>query len=137
MKKYLYIGLKIIFSLIILLPIASLIGLLLGYDIEPKPEYYNTPEAFTFIQILMDSMYITVINAIVFAVGLILLWTKRTPLAAIIIFPITVNVVAFHAFLDGGLLTGGAFMGNIMLAINLYFFWVHRDAYRSILEQSR
>lgn len=133
MKKYLYVVLKVIFSLIILIPVVSLIGIILGYDIEPKPEYYHTSEAFTFIQILMDSMYITVINSFVFTIGLVLLWTKRTALAAVIIFPITVNVVAFHAFLDGGLFTSGALMGNVMGAINLYFFWYHWGQYRQLL----
>ncbi len=132
-NKYLYRSLKVIFSLIILLPVVSLIGILLGYDIEPKPEYYTNVEAYYFIKVLMDSMYITVINSIVFTVGLILLWTKRVALASILIFPITVNVVAFHAFLDSGLFTGGALMGNCMLAINLYFFWYHFAQYKSVL----
>lgn len=136
MHKYTYLISKVIFSLIILLPVVSLVGLVFGADIEPKREYYHTDEAFAFIQVLMDSVYITVINAIVFAVGLVLLWTKRAALAAVLIFPITINVVAFHAFLDGGLLTSGAFMGNIMFIINMYLFWWHRDQYSSLLAKS-
>lgn len=132
-NKYTYTLLKILFSLIILLPVVSLIGIMLGYNFEPKPEYYQTIDAYNFIAVLMDTMYITVINALVFAVGLVLLWTKRTALAAVIIFPITVNVVAFHAFLDGGLFTGGALMGNIMLLINLYFFWYHWKQYAQLI----
>lgn len=124
--KYLNIFFKVIFSLIILLPIVSLSGILLGADIQPKQEYYQTPEAFAFIQILMDSMYITVINSVIFAVGLVLIWTKRVALAMALILPISVNVVGFHAFLDGGLLTSGALMGNILLGLNLYFMWQER-----------
>lgn len=133
MQKYTYIALKVIFSLIILIPVVSLIGILLGYDIQPKPEYYQTAEAYGFIKVLMDSMYITVINSLVFTLGLVLLWTNRTALASVIVFPITVNIVAFHAFLDGGLLTGGALMGNIMFAINVYFFWYHKEQYNGLL----
>jgi putative oxidoreductase len=133
MQKYTYLISKILFSLIILLPVVSLIGLLFGADIEPKPEYYNTPEAFLFIQILMDAMYITIINAIVFVVTLVLLWTKRVALAAVLVFPITVNVFAFHAFLDGGLFTSGAALGNLMFIINIYFLWYHREQYRQLL----
>lgn len=136
MKKYIYVVLKVVFSLIILLPVVSLIGLMFGADIEPKPEYYNNAEAYNFIKVLMDSMYITVINAIVFVVGLVLMWTKRTALAAVLIFPITINVVAFHAFLDGGLFTGGALLGNIMLLINLYLFWYHREQYQHLLAKN-
>lgn len=135
MKKYSYIVLKALFSLILLLPVGSLVGLVLGYDIEPKPEYYQSAEAFTFIQVLMDSMYITVINALVFVMALVLLWTKRAALAAVLVFPITVNIIAFHAFLDGGLFTEGAFLGNIMLVLNLYLFWYHRGQYTMLLSK--
>lgn len=132
-NKYVYNALKVIFSLIILVPIGGLLAILAGMDANPKPEYYNNLEAYNFIMMLMDTMYITVINSLVFAFGLVLLWTKRTALAAVIIFPITVNVVAFHGFIDGGLFTSGALMGNVMLAINLYFFWYHFDQYGELL----
>ncbi len=133
MQKYLHIGLKIIYSLIILIPIVSYAGILLGFDIEAKREYYNTDQAFAFIQTITDGGYIAPINALIFTIGLVLLWMRRTALAAVLMFPITVNIVAFHAFLDGGLLTGGALMGNILLAINLYFFWRHREQYAQLL----
>ncbi|RPI63614.1 MAG: hypothetical protein EHM50_02015 [Lysobacterales bacterium] len=71
--------------------------------------------------------------AVVHVLALVCLWTRRTALAALLILPITVNVVAFHAFLDGGLLTGGAVLGNIMLLINAYFLWQHRREYAPLL----
>jgi hypothetical protein len=109
---------------------------LLGFDIEPKPEYYKTPEAFAFIEILMDSMYITVLNSLIFTAGLYLMWTKRTALAMALILPISINVVGFHAFLDGGLFTSGALMGNIMLILNLYFMWQERNHFMTLLSRS-
>jgi hypothetical protein len=136
MQKYIYIVSKIVFSLIILLPVVSLVGLMFGAEIEPKREYYHTDEAFVFIEVLMAAKYITIINALVFAGSLVLLWTKRVALAAVLAFPITVNVVAFHAFLDGGLFTSGAFLGNLMLIINVYLFWYHREQYRAFLAKS-
>lgn len=45
-------------------------------------------------------------------------------------------VVAFHLVLDGGLLTGGAVLGNIMLLINAYFLWQHRREYAPLLIQT-
>jgi hypothetical protein len=72
----------------------------------------------------------------VHAVALVFLWTRRTALAALLILPITVNVVAFHAFLDGGLLTPGAILGNVMLLINVYFLWQHRRVYTPLLAQT-
>lgn len=134
MKKYVYIVLKGVFSLILLLPVVSLIGFLFGQDMSPKAEYYSSPEAYTFIKALMDSGYIMVLNAIVFVLTFVLLWTKRAALAAVLVFPITINIVAFHAFLDGGLFTPGAVMGNVMLAINLYLLWHHRSQYQALFK---
>jgi hypothetical protein len=74
--------------------------------------------------------------AVVHVVALACLWTRRTGLAALRILPITVNVVAFHAFLDGGLLTAGAVLANITLLINAYFLWQHRREYAPLLAQT-
>ncbi len=137
MNKYLDIVLRIILSLIIVMPVVSLIAILFGADIQPKPEYYNTPEAYSFIRILMDSMYITVINAIVFALAFVFLWTKRVALAALILLPVTVNIIGFHAFLDGGLFTSGALMANILFILNLVYLWKERKSYVSLLMQSK
>jgi hypothetical protein len=132
MKKAIDIALKIVLSLILVLPILGWAGVFP----PPTPDLYNTPEAFAFIQTITEGRYITVIMVMVHVVALVLLWTRRTALATLLILPITVNVVAFHAFLDGGLLTGGAILGNIMLLINAYFLWQHRREYGPLLAQT-
>ena len=124
--------LKVLFSLILLLPIVGSFGVL-G---EPTRELYNTDLAYDFIRMLTETKYITIINAIIFAISLVLIWTRHMALAALLVLPITVNVVAFHAFIDGGLLTGGALLGNIMLLLNVYFLWHCRDHYSGIWEKS-
>jgi putative oxidoreductase len=131
MRKVVDIALKVILSLILVTPILGLTG-----AFPPTQDLYNTPEAFDFIQTITEGRYITIIMALVHVLALVCLWTRRTALAALLILPITVNVVAFHAFLDGGLLTGGAVLGNIMLAINAYFLWQHRCEYRPLLQQT-
>jgi putative oxidoreductase len=129
MKKILHVAGKVILSLILLLPIVGTTGLL-G---EATRDLYNTDLAFSFIEMLVTVMYINYIMAAVLIVALIALWTKREALAALLIAPITVNVVAFHLFLDGGLLTGGALLGNIMLLLNAYLLWRNRESYASLL----
>lgn len=136
MNKFLYIATKVVFTLIILFPILSLIAIAFGYDVEPKREYYATDEAYDFIVAIMNSGYITVLNAVVFALGIILAWTKRTALAALLVLPVTVNIVAFHAMLDGGLFTGGAVLGDILLITNLALMWYHRGSYASLIAPS-
>jgi putative oxidoreductase len=132
MKKAIDIVLKVVLSLILLLPVLGW----LGVGPPATPDLYNTPEAFAFIETITQGRYITVIMVVVHVVALVFLWTRRTALAALLILPITVNVVAFHAFLDGGLLTAGAILGNIMLLINAYFLWQHRREYSPLLAQT-
>ena len=132
MRKGVDIALKVVFSLILVLPILGLLGVFP----PPTQDLYNTPEAFDFIQTITEDRYISIIMCLVHVVALVCLWTRRTALAALLILPITVNVVAFHAFLDGGLLTAGAVPGNIMLLINAYFLWQHRREYAPLLAQT-
>ena len=118
-----HIGLKVIFSLILILPILGLTGIF-----PPATrDLYNSDQAFVFIEILNSAYYILYMMAVVHILALFSLWTKREGLAAILVLPITLNVVGFHLILDGGLLTGGAVLGNLMLLINLYLIcknWV-------------
>jgi hypothetical protein len=131
-KKAIDIVLKVVLSLILVLPIFGTAGVFP----PPTPDLYNTPEAYRFISMLQEIRYINFIMIVVHVIGLVCLWTRRTALAALLILPITVNVVAFHLVLDGGLLTGGAVLGNVMLLINAYFLWQHRHRYAPLLAAS-
>ena len=130
MKRILHIAAKVVLSLIILMPIVGTTGLL-G---EATRDLYNTDIAFAFIEMLVQVMYINYLMAAVLIVALIALWTKREALAVLLIAPITLNVVAFHLVLDGGLFTAGALLGNVMLLLNAYLLWKNRDAYRTLLQ---
>ena len=121
---------KVIFSLICVLPALGLTGIFP----PPTRDLYNTDAAFAFILVIMESaQYIDyiMVAALLLAVGA--LWTKREALGALLALPVTVNVVGFHAFLDGGLLTGGAILGNIMLLINVYFLYKNREILQALL----
>lgn len=132
MKTVLHIAAKVVLSLILLLPVVGATGLL-G---EATRDLYNTDIAFAFIEMIVETKYINYMMSAVNIVALIALWTKREALAALLILPITVNVVAFHLFLDGGLLMGGAVLGNVMLLLNLYLLWRNRKAYLVLLQPS-
>jgi len=131
-KKTIDIVLKVLLSLILVLPILGTVGV----GPPPTQDLYNTPEAFQFIVTLQDVRYINIIMSVVHVIALVCLWTRRTALAALLVLPITVNVVGFHLVLDGGLLTAGAMLGNIMLLINLYFLWTRRREYAPLLAQT-
>ena len=129
MRRAVDIILKVILSIILVMPILGTLGVFP----PPTEDLYNTPQAFTFIETITAGRYIPIIMGLVHVVALVCLWTRRTALAALLILPITVNVVGFHAFRDGGLQTPGAVLGNVMLLINVYFLWQQRRELRPLL----
>lgn len=131
--KILNIILRVVLCLIIATPILGAFGIFPA----PTPELYNTEEAFSFINILfMSASYITYIMAIVFAVSIVLTAMNRMAIVALLVLPITVNIVSFHAFLDGGLLTSGAIFANVLFLLNVYFLWQNREQYKSLWNKS-
>jgi hypothetical protein len=131
--KILNIVLKVLLCLIMVSPILGVAGVFPA----PTADMYNTPEAFSFIEALTTANYINWLMAIVFLLAFVAVVTGRTALAALLILPITLNIVGFHAFLDGGLFTMGALMGNVLLALNLYFLWQCRGQYRILLAKGQ
>lgn len=132
MRKWIDIVLKVVLSLILILPILGV----LGVGPPATPDLYNTPQAFQFIDTLQNVRYISIMMAVVHVLALACLWTRRTALAALLILPITLNVVGFHLILDGGLHKAGAIPGDVMLLINLYFLWQHRREYLPLVAQT-
>jgi putative oxidoreductase len=130
-KNVIHVILKSILSLILIMPILGVTGIFP----EPTRDMYNSDAAFNFIQVLLqDAGYIQYIMAAVFFISIILLWTRREALSAILLTPITINIVGFHLFLDGGLFTSGAIIGNILLLLNTFLLWKNKDQYASLLK---
>ena len=120
---------KILLTLLLATPILGTLGIFP----EPTRAMYQTDEAYNFIMILMHSGYVMWIMSVVFIASLILLWKNKTAVVALLLLPITLNIVGFHAFLDGGLLTGGAVMGNVLFLINVYYLWMNRRVYKVLV----
>jgi hypothetical protein len=133
--KALNIILRIILGLLLISPIIGALGVFP----PPTADMYNTPEAFSFIEKLMEVGYINILIAVIFAVCLVLTIMNRMALAALLLLPITLNIISFHAFLDGGLFTMGAIMGNALgnalFLNNLYFLWQNRAVYKILLDR--
>jgi hypothetical protein len=131
MKKYLHIAAKLVFSLILLMPVLGATGIF-----PPATrDLYHTDAAFAFIEMLTTAPYILYMMVGVHLLSIFSLWTRREVVAALLALPITLNVVGFHLVLDGGLLTGGALMGNVMLVLNLYFLYIHRAKLQTLAKQ--
>lgn len=131
MKKIINVVLKVVLSLVLVMPVLGILGVFP----EPTREMYNTDQAFSFIQIVLGAKHISIMMSVVFLLSLFLMWTKRMALAMLLILPITLNIVGFHFVLDGGLFTGGAVMGNVFLIINIYFIWQNKDRYSSLFSK--
>lgn len=121
MKKYTHIILKVILSLLIITPILGALHIFPA----PTAEMYAHPAAFAFITAIMNS-YVVYGIAIACLLTLIALWSGRVLLAMLLLLPVTMNIIGFHATLDGGLLAGGAVMGNVLFLINIYFLYTER-----------
>lgn len=124
--------LRTLLALLIATPILGVAGIFPA----PTREMYGSDAAFNFIQAISASGYIMWTMAAVFAVAIFLTVTNRMAAAALLILPITVNIVGFHAFLDTGLLAGGAVMGNVLALLNAYFLWQNRARYATLLGKS-
>ncbi|MCU0678575.1 MAG: hypothetical protein MUF19_03255 [Candidatus Pacebacteria bacterium] len=133
MKKYLHIIAKVLFSLILLMPVLGATGIF-----PPATrDLYHTDEAFAFIEMLETASYILYMMVVVHLLAILALWTRREVVGALLALPISLNVVGFHLWLDGGLLTAGAAMGNVMLLINLYLLYIHRDKLFTLARQDK
>jgi len=105
----------------------------LGLFPEPTRELYSSDQAFAFIEMLSTTGYIMWMMAGVHILALIALWARREALGALLVLPISANIIGFHAVVDGGLFTGGAVMGNVMLLLNLYLLWYNRETLKALL----
>lgn len=132
MKKIIEIVIKVVLTVMLIMPVFGV----LGFFPEPTADMYTNDTAFNFIQVLFDTKYILVMEATTFLVIAFSIWTKRELLASLLLLPFTFNIVAFHAFLDGGPFTGGAIMGNVLMLINFYFLWKNRKQLYSLLQKS-
>lgn len=128
MKKIINVILKIILSLLLIMPI---LGVLKVFP-EPTPNLYKTKEAYDFVMILMNSGYVMWFMTIVFILCLFFIIKNKMAIVALLLLPITLNILGFHAFLDGGLFSSGAIMGEIFFLINIYFLWQNRNQYKGL-----
>ncbi|HEY4483925.1 MAG TPA: hypothetical protein VI752_01955 [Candidatus Paceibacterota bacterium] len=129
MKKIIDIVLRIVLSLILIMPILGILGIFPA----PTPDLYQTTEAYDFIITLANSGYIMWMMAAVFIICLVLISKNKMAAVALLLLPITLNIVGFHMFLDGGLFTTGASMGVFFFLINIYFLWQNRNHYKVLL----
>ena len=83
-----------------------------------------------FMGALVKSGYIMPIVAIIeISVGFLLLINKYQSLAIVVVFPVLLNAILFHLFLDIAGIGGAA----IAMAMNIFLFFANKESYKSLL----
>ena len=96
----------------------------------PQPTTPPPEGAMALAIALMKSGYmVPLIKGTELAAGLLLLSNRFVPLALVLLAPVVVNIVAFHAFLA----PEGLGLAIALLGIELALAWAYRAAYRPLL----
>lgn len=123
--KILRIVLRVLVCLLLLTPILGATGVFPA----PTADLY-TPSGWAFMSAIMATPHMFPLIAITCGVSLVFFLMRRDALAAVILAPLTVNVIGFHAFVDTGLLSPSASLGIVLLVCNAFFLWDNRKKYK-------
>lgn len=94
----------------------------------PAPELGNAAGAF--LGALAASGYVLpIVKFVEVVVGVLLLANRFVPIALVVLVPISVNIVAFHAVLD----PAGIAIAALVALLNVYLLLVNIDTYRPLL----
>jgi putative oxidoreductase len=92
---------------------------------QPMPD-----AAGAFIGALIGSGYLfTVVKVVEVVCGAAILANFKMPLALVVLFPVTLNIFLFHAFLA----KDGLPIAIILLVAQLFLAYQNRDAYKGML----
>lgn len=122
--KILHTTLRILLAVLLLIPVAGVIGLFP----EPTAEMYS-PEGWIFMSALMTSGYMMPLIGITCAICAVLLVMNRTALAAVLLAPFTVNVIVYHWFFDPTPISAASIPAYVLLVLNLFFLVRNKKAY--------
>ena len=112
-----------------------LMGLMFAFaSITVLFKLFPQPELTGNVKIFMDGMTATVymlttIKVIELICSVAFLSSRFVPLATVVIFPINVNILLFHVFLD----PKGLPVAVLLMIGNLLLAWYYRDRYKAML----
>ncbi|MCB0405608.1 MAG: DoxX family membrane protein [Bdellovibrionales bacterium] len=97
--------------------------------IQPPPP---APAAGEFMSAMIQTGYfLPVVKLVEVLCGAALLSGVYVPLALVVLAPIVVNIVLFHAFLD----PSGLVMGILCLVLLVFLAWQQRDRYQGLFSR--
>ncbi|WP_103069211.1 DoxX family membrane protein [Aquimarina sediminis] len=93
----------------------------------PVLEFAN-PNASIFFGALSDSYVLKTVGIIEVVVGLLLLTNRAIPFSLILLAPISINIILFHATLDPANIGPGAFV----FLVNAFLIFKNWDSYKTL-----
>jgi putative oxidoreductase len=102
----------------------------LAFFFNLLPQGEHSEAATQFMMGLFAAGYVMpLVKTLELVCGIALLAGKFVSLAAVIIFPVTLNIVLFHLFLE----PQGLLITVVMLAANVFLFYANRERYSQLL----
>ncbi len=97
----------------------------------PTPPSTGGPaESFT-TGLFQSGYFFPFLKGLEIILGGLLIARTFVPLALIVLMPITLNILLFHAFL-----TDNAIMSIVMVALHVYLAWAYRDYYKPLFKSN-
>ncbi|HEY3404486.1 MAG TPA: hypothetical protein VGK59_13950 [Ohtaekwangia sp.] len=81
--------------------------------------------------LFQSGYFFPMLKGIEVVLGVFLLVGLFVPLALVILMPISLNILLFHAFLT----PGNTAMGIVILLVHLYLAWAYRDYYKPLFNR--
>ena len=81
--------------------------------------------------LFQSGYFFPMLKSIEVVLGALLLIGLFVPLALVILMPISLNILLFHAFLT----PGNATMGIVIVLVHLYLAWAYRDYYKPLFNR--
>jgi hypothetical protein len=98
----------------------------------PQPELPHGAEQFA-MALAASGYFMTLLKLVELGAGLMLLASRGVPLALVILAPVVVNILAFHAFLA----PGGLGLALVLTALETYLVIHHRGSFLPLLHGRR
>jgi len=74
-----------------------------------------------------------IMGTVMLLTGILFVLNKCSPLATIILFPISLNIILFHIFLD----SSGWITASVIFILNIYLIYVNFDAYKPLCKKPK
>ncbi|MBI2448934.1 DoxX family protein [Candidatus Pacearchaeota archaeon] len=98
------------------------------FQFMPGPQFNE--DGMAFLTALFNTGYMFILISLLHLVaGVMFVFNKFSPLAAVLLAPFSLNILLFHLFLD----FTGWYVAAVVIILNIYMLWVHKNAYTPML----